>query len=168
MVSREYNTTQGTVNEPGEKPFSPESLRSRLRSEGLRCTPQRLAVYQTLCASSHPTAEELHAAVSKEMAMSLATVYNTLDLFSSAGLILRIPSKSGSFRYCGGQRSHMHFQFQGSDQMMDVPADLGEKIMESIPASILSEIEDRMGVRIDSVDVQLKGARAESAPSTDS
>ena len=52
--------------------------------------------------------------------------------------------------------------------MMDVPADLGEKIMESIPASILSEIEDRMGVRIDSVDVQLKGARAESAPSTDS
>ena len=144
------------------------ALRAKLRSEGLRCTPQRLAIYETLCDCSHPTAEELHAEVSQRLSVSLATVYNTLDLFSSAGIILRIPSKSGSFRYCGGQRSHLHFQYQGSDQMVDVPNDLGEKIMDAIPTSVLAEIENRLGVRIDGMDVQFMGTRSEQTEAVDS
>ncbi len=136
--------------------------------EGLRCTPQRLAIYETLCGSSHPTAEELHASVSSRMSMSLATVYNTLDLFSSKGIILRIPSNSGSFRYCGGQRSHMHLQYQGSDRMVDVPLDLGEKIMDSISESVLSEIEERLGVRIDGMDVQFMGTSSSGQEVVDS
>lgn len=160
MVSREPNTKPDAFHEANAPMASLEGLRSRIRSAGLRCTPQRLAIFQTLCGCSHPTAEELHDAVCQETAVSLATVYNTLDVFSSAGLILRLPSRSGSFRYCGGQTTHLHFQLQGSGHLVDVPADLGEQIMEAMPAEVLSKIEDRMGVRIDSIDVQFTGTNS--------
>ena len=168
MVSRESNTKLEAFHEADAPMALREGHRSRIRSSGLRCTPQRLAIYKTLCGCSHPTAEELHDAVSQDTAVSLATVYNTLDVFSSAGLILRLPSRSGSFRYCGGQTSHLHFQLQGSDQLMDVPPDLGEQIMEAMPAGVLSEIENRMGVQIESVDVQFTGSKSDNSRDPDS
>ncbi|MCH2133312.1 MAG: transcriptional repressor [Phycisphaerales bacterium] len=136
-----------------------EEVRTILRSAGLRCTPQRVAVYEALQHASHPTAEQLHDVVSQTMAISLATVYNTLEAFTTAGIILQLPSPSGCSRYCGQQQAHLHLRVSGSDEIMDVPMDLGQQIMQALPREVLSKIEDRMGVRIDSIDVQLSGAR---------
>ena len=52
-------------------------------------TPQRLAIFQQLAETDRqPSAEELHAAVRREMpTFSLATVYKTLDTLAIIGAV---------------------------------------------------------------------------------
>ena len=142
-------------------PSSPEfrDSRRRLREAGLRCTPQRLAILEALNHASHPTADQLHAMVSKELPLSLATVYNTLDAFSNAGLILRVPAPSGSCHFCGREAAHLHLHLGDGDDIVDVPEDLGNRIMEALPMDILAEIESRLDVSIDGIDLRLSGRR---------
>ncbi|MFQ5625160.1 MAG: Fur family transcriptional regulator, partial [Methyloligellaceae bacterium] len=59
-----------------------------LRGAGLRPTRQRVALAELLFARGdrHVTAERLHEeAVSNDVPVSLATVYNTLHQFTEAG-----------------------------------------------------------------------------------
>ena len=159
MVSSDSRSTGDVASHQSYGQMGPEETRAILRSVGLRCTPQRLAIYETLRRSSHPTAEELHATVTEGMPVSLATVYNTLDAFCSAGIILRLPSRSGVCRYCGEGKAHLHLRLEGKDELLDVPADLGGRILDSLPADVLESIESRMGIKIKGIDIQLSGAR---------
>ncbi len=62
----------------------------RLRAAGLRPTRQRVSLASLLFTGSdrHVSAEELHEeAVSASVPVSLATVYNTLNQFTDAGLL---------------------------------------------------------------------------------
>jgi hypothetical protein len=61
-----------------------------LRRAGLRPTRQRLMLGELLFSQGgrHVTAEMLHAeAVAADMQISIATVYNTLNQFTDAGLL---------------------------------------------------------------------------------
>ena len=64
-----------------------------LRQSGLRPTRQRVALAELLFARGdrHLTAERLHEeAVSNDVPVSLATVYNTLHQFTEAGLLREV------------------------------------------------------------------------------
>jgi Fur family ferric uptake transcriptional regulator len=69
----------------------------RLRQEGLRVTPQRLIVVEALAShSGHITADEiLQWAATRFPAINLATVYRTLDLLISIGLVAQTDFGSG-------------------------------------------------------------------------
>ena len=60
-----------------------------LHKTGLRVTPQRIAICELLLtAKDHPTASEIYGQLkSLYPSMSLATVYNTLDILVQMGLI---------------------------------------------------------------------------------
>jgi Fur family peroxide stress response transcriptional regulator len=62
-------------------PLDHQDLRTILERASLRCTPQRLAVYDQLSHSTdHPTAEEVYQAVRGHLPkISLATVYKALE-----------------------------------------------------------------------------------------
>jgi Fur family iron response transcriptional regulator len=65
----------------------------KLRKVGLRCTRQRLELGRLLFAkeSRHFTADILHEETKNgRVPISLATVYNTLQLFMKAGLVRRL------------------------------------------------------------------------------
>ncbi len=143
-----------------------EHTRELIRSAGLRCTPQRLAIYEQLRQSSHPTAEAIYGKVLQDQSVSLATVYNTLDIFTKAGLILQLPSRSGSSRYCAGRASHMHLLINGTNELRDVPKELGERVIGAIPDEVLMQIEARLGVKISGIDVQFNGSRVPSDSSS--
>lgn len=68
---------------------STEPLLAALREAGFRLTPQRRAVCATLAeASNHPTAQSIHAELSRDYpSLSLTTVYNTLDALVRVGAI---------------------------------------------------------------------------------
>ncbi len=75
----------------------------RLRAEGLKLTAQRRAIVQQFATDeSHPTAQELFERLRGAFPkMSFATVYNTLDALTHAGLsstlrsaLLRAPQKA--------------------------------------------------------------------------
>ncbi len=67
-------------------------LIERLRAQGHRLTPQRMAILRILTASEdHLSAERLHQMVKTEFPMtSLATVYKTIALLKGMGEVLEL------------------------------------------------------------------------------
>ncbi len=130
-------------------------------SHGLRCTSQRESIYAALMACKvHPTAEELHALVqgpNGDGAISLATVYNTLDAFTRHGLARRIaPTCGGSnaaFRYDADISNHAHL-VMADGSMQDFPPDLDQRILSHIPQQLIEEVERRMKVKIKRIGVE--------------
>jgi Fur family peroxide stress response transcriptional regulator len=66
-----------------------EDLIERLRTAGLRLTPQRLAIYRALVDTrEHPSAQALHEQLQDQLpSLSPATVYNTLEVLVEHGLV---------------------------------------------------------------------------------
>jgi Fe2+ or Zn2+ uptake regulation protein len=129
-----------------------------LESHGLRCTRQRELLYRALVSTkSHPTAEELLDAVhAHEPGLSLATVYNTLEAFVAKGIARRLPVGNGPSRYDGDTNAHLHVLTPGG-RFLDVPGDVGRRVMERIEPELVTEIERRMGVRVRGVRIEILG-----------
>lgn len=136
--------------------------RTLFARHGIRCTEQRVELYESLCASrSHPTAEELFWLVKERRpGLSLATVYNTLEAFCRRKLCRKIPSSEGGARYDADLSDHLHLT-TSDGHVRDVPDELGARLLESFPRPLLNEIERRMGVRILRVSVELVGDHSE-------
>ncbi|WP_049730966.1 iron response transcriptional regulator IrrA [Rhizobium ecuadorense] len=104
-------------------PHHPSPLQ-RLRSVGLRPTQQRIALARLLFSGGHRhvTAEDLHAqATASGVVLSVATVYNTLNQFTDAGLV-RILAVEGSRTWFDTNiADHHHFYVEGRGEIVDVP-----------------------------------------------
>lgn len=109
-------------------------IEKRVREAGLRPTRQRIALADLLFAKGdrHLAAEELHEeALVAGVAVSLATVYNTLHQFTEAGL-LRILAVEGSKTYFDTNTSdHHHFFIEGENRVMDI--DHGSVSVHNLP-----------------------------------
>jgi Fe2+ or Zn2+ uptake regulation protein len=135
------------------------SARELFTRHNLRCTSQRLALYETLRKSTcHPTAEELFRMVlSETRGLSRATVYNALEAFCKAGLVRQLPTANGCCRYDADMSEHLHLRIRETSEIRDVPADLGSQLLGNLPQDVLTKIETHMGVKIDGVTIQLLG-----------
>ncbi|MFU8828585.1 MAG: Fur family transcriptional regulator [Phycisphaerales bacterium] len=138
-----------------------EKTKNLFAQHDLRCTRQRARVYRALeSCCSHPTAEELHAMVNtgpEACSMSLATVYNTLEALCSAGLCQKIMPPSGSVgasRYDADLAEHLHI-VTPDGRLLDVPQQLGDRILSQIPGDALADLEAAMGVKISRISLQL-------------
>ncbi len=134
-----------------------DPIRALFAERNLRCTAQRLAVFEALTSSrSHPTAEELRSLIERQgVELSLATVYNTLDAFCSAGIATRLPSSNGSCRFDANTEPHLHITFRDQDTIVDVPDDLSRRLLDRVPAEVLGEIEATLGIEIESLSIEL-------------
>lgn len=107
--------------------MSSSAIVDRLRAAGLRPTRQRLALGVLLFGSGadrHVTAEELHdEAVSQGTRVSLATVYNTLNQFTAAGLLRQVLVGPGRLYFDTNIGDHHHFYVEGDGTLLDIPAD---------------------------------------------
>jgi Fur family transcriptional regulator, iron response regulator len=106
----------------------------RLRRAGLRPTRRRVMLSELLFANGdrHVTAEMLFSeARAAGLYISLATVYNTLNQFTCAGLLRRIgPDGSRSF-FDTNTTAHPHFYLDDEGILIDVPK--GGIALESMP-----------------------------------
>jgi len=130
---------------------------------GLRCTKQRETLFSALASSkSHPTAEELFEQVRCELpGISLATVYNTLHALANCGLCRRIPGGTGGgCRFDADTRDHVHICYPDG-RMIDAPVDVSERIVGSIPRSLLQALEREFGFELASVSVQVEAKAPE-------
>src|SRR5689334_4340167 len=88
--------------------------------------------------------------------MSLATIYNTLDALAACGMVRRLPCPMGSGACRFDAEVHDHVHVTTSDgRIMDAPDDLSGQLIGATPASVLSEIERRMGVKICGLSLQV-------------
>ncbi len=130
-------------------------VRAEFCRRNLRCTKQRVEVYQALAACRcHPTAEQLHRMLSEgSPGTSLATVYNTLEVLCEAGVCRRIPTTAGA-RYDADLNPHLHL-VTTDGRLVDVPADLGDELLAELPERLRERVEARLGVTIARIEVQL-------------
>lgn len=106
----------------------------RLRKAGLRPTRQRLALAKRLFegGSRHLTAETLHAeAQEANIAVSLATVYNTLHQFTATGLLREVFVDTSRSYFDTNTSDHHHFFFEDTGDLEDIPA--GQAVIKNLP-----------------------------------
>ena len=85
-------------------------LPSRLADAGVRATPQRLLVLQTLAAEPHDaTAQEIHARLREgKNRIGLATVYRALAVLKRRGVVDELSHRAGESCYRLCQPGHHH------------------------------------------------------------
>jgi Fur family iron response transcriptional regulator len=104
-----------------ERPY--RNALDQLRRVGLRPTRQRLALARLLFdkGNRHVTAEQLHSeAISAEVAVSLATVYNCLHQFTTAGLLNEVVVEPGRSYFDTNVDDHHHFFFEDTGRLLDI------------------------------------------------
>jgi Fur family iron response transcriptional regulator len=103
-----------------------KDLEQKLREAGLRPTRQRLSLARLLFSRGdrHVSAEQLHAeAQVARVSVSLATVYNTLNQFKSAGLLREIAIEGERSYFDTNTSNHFHFFDGGRQELMDFEAE---------------------------------------------
>jgi len=119
-----------------------EAFRVQCRQSGLKVTPQRTAVYETLLASTeHPSAEVVFREVRRLFpSISLDTVNRTLLTLHGIGLAFVVEGSGDAKRFDANLRTHQHFKcvkckriidfhYEPFDEI-DVPRNLRDKFTE--------------------------------------
>jgi Fur family iron response transcriptional regulator len=96
-----------------------------LRKVGLRPTRQRLELGWLLFSKGdrHLTAEMLFEEASKaRVPVSLATVYNTLNQFTDAGLLRQVAVDGSKTYFDTNVSDHHHFFVEDENALVDIPS----------------------------------------------
>ncbi|WP_373088055.1 iron response transcriptional regulator IrrA [Sneathiella sp.] len=113
----------------------PIDLEKKIRDAKLRPTKQRLALAQLLYTKGdrHVTAERLHGeAMESGVAVSLATIYNNLHQFTTAGLLREVVVDSSRSYFDTNMTPHHHFFHEQTGALEDIPK--SSLTVENIPA----------------------------------
>jgi Fur family iron response transcriptional regulator len=118
--------------------MSQTAIHEKLRLAGLRPTRQRLALAGLLFngGDRHVSAESLHLEALKARAgVSLATVYNTLNQFTEAGLLREVAIEGSRSYFDTNISNHIHFFLEDEERLVDIPvADLDIKGLPQAPS----------------------------------
>jgi Fur family transcriptional regulator, ferric uptake regulator len=129
-----------------------ETILERCEARGLRITGQRRVIAQVLEDSAdHPNVEELHArATAIDPRISIATVYRTVKLLDSAGILDRIDFGDGRARYEDAEREH-------HDHLIDVTTGTVIEFVDPEIEAIQEKIARRLGYRLTGHRLELFG-----------
>ena len=127
-----------------ERPYT--HIIALLQEAGLRPTRQRMGLARLLFDSGnrHITAEALHLeAKGAGIPVSLATIYNTLNQFTAAGLLREVIVEPGRAYFDTNTSSHHHFFFEETGDICDIPEeDVSIARLPSLPeGAALSRID---------------------------
>jgi Fur family peroxide stress response transcriptional regulator len=96
------------------------NLERRIRTAGLKVTPQRITVLRLIRKGNHPTAEYLFEKVKEKYAsISSGTIYHILDAFVERGVIKKVYTHGGVMRYDGIVKKHHHLHEEGTNRIED-------------------------------------------------
>ena len=135
------------------KKVSKTEAAARLKAAGLRPTRQRVALAGLLFrhGDRHLTAESLHGeAAHAGHTLSLATVYNTLNQFTAAGLLRQVTVDASRAYFDTNIGDHQHFYCEDDGTLVDIP---GETI------SVGGVPTPPKGLTVDRVDVVVRVRR---------
>lgn len=134
-------------------------LRQALQAGGQRFTEQRAAVYRYLAGTDvHPTADEVFSAVRRDIpAISLATVYKSLETLVGCGLAVKLTYADESARYDGRTDPHHHARCIACGGVTDIPGE--------IPSGEIEELRGRAdGFTVTGYRLELSGYCSDCLP----
>jgi Fe2+ or Zn2+ uptake regulation protein len=141
-------------------PLGHQDLRTIIENAGLRCTPQRLAVYDHLCQSAvHPTAEDVYQSVRSQVPrISLATVYKALEALVAVGVATKLTAGVGSTRcrYDARRDLHYHFRCLQSGTVHDLPTRFDPDLIAKLDPRLHEDL-NRRGFEVTGYRLELVG-----------
>jgi Fe2+ or Zn2+ uptake regulation protein len=101
---------------------TPAELTEAFRDRGLKVTPQRQLIFRLLYGNgAHPSAEAVYARAVEEMpAISLRTVYQTLNDLTAMGEIHALDLGTGATRFDPNVDDHHHVVCSSCGRVVDV------------------------------------------------
>ena len=124
---------------------------------GLKMTGPRRVIARVLSdATDHPDVDEVHQRANKlDQRISLATVYRTVRLLESKGILSRRDLGSRRARYePSGERNHFHLVDEDGGMVLEFAAPEAEVL--------LREIADRHGFDLKVIKIELFGQRKQA------
>jgi Fur family peroxide stress response transcriptional regulator len=96
-------------------------IRELLTEKGLRVTPQRVVVFETLVRlRNHPTAEKLIKKINEDHPnIATGTVYKILDTLVQKGLVEKVTTHEDNMRYDAILEKHHHLYCSESNRIED-------------------------------------------------
>jgi len=124
-----------------ENPVNPtdrfNAILERLKRQGHRMTPQRMAIVRAvLTHAGHPTVEQIHKQMLPDYpTTSLATVYKTISLLKAEGELLELGFGEHGSRYDGLRpRPHPHMICTRCGEILDLDMDSLEAVVAGFAA----------------------------------
>jgi len=119
-----------------------EKVVEKLRSKGLKITPQRLAIIEALEGNrNHPSAEDVYKELSRRYpTISYATIYKTLETLCELGELMEVNIEPHKKRYDPFTEPHHHFRCVNCGKIEDIP--LEEVPMPPVP----DEVQEKYGI----------------------
>ena len=135
-------------------PVAKSNIPNVLRGAGIPVTPQRLEIAAILLSKiQHVSADHIMKTLKgNNMAVSRATVYNTLRLFVARGIVRELIVDGVCSFYDSNTRPHHHFYDTDKSKLIDFPSeDTQIKNLPELPP----------GTELDSVDLVVRLRRLE-------
>ena len=146
LAGNETEAAAEFMFEAGEEHLFQQDRIDLLRQAGLRPTRQRLLLGEFLFSKGgrHVTADMIYTeAVAANLQISRATVYNTLNQFTEAGLLRQIGVDGSKSFFDTNPGAHHHFFVDHEDRLLDVPAPGVEidQLPEPLPGYEISRVD---------------------------
>ncbi len=135
-------------------PIAKNDIPDVLRRAGISITSQRVEIASILLSKiQHLSADNIRKTLkSNNMAVSKATVYNTLGLFVARGIVRELIVDGVCSFYDSNTKQHHHFYDTDKSELIDFPSD--ETQIKNLP-------ELPPGTEMDSVDLVIRLRRRE-------
>lgn len=123
-----------------------------LRKQGLRLTPQRLAILKVLVSNdTHPSAEQVFERVRQDFpTTSLATVYKTLAVLKETGQVTELGFCDDANRYDLATEPHAHLVCVSCKTILDPEVDSISQVSQQVAAKygfkLLNQRMDFFGI----------------------
>ncbi len=130
-------------------------LREKIKEAGLKATPQRLAIYESMRKLGHASVDMVVEDLKSSFpSLTVATIYNVLESFVNAGLLVRRFSSNNKMYFDVNVYEHAHFYDQEENSYMDFnDPDLVKIVMDYLSTKKIDKFE------VKTVDIQLVGKK---------
>lgn len=129
------------------------TIKEKIQQTGLKATPQRIAVYKEMQNLGHACADMVAENLKESFpSLTVATIYNVLDSFVEAGLLVKRFSSNNKMYFDVNTYDHIHIY----DEQMNAYRDYNDPVLVKMVTDYLNNVEIP-NFKFRTVDIQILG-----------
>ncbi len=129
------------------------TIKEKIQHTGLKATPQRIAVYKEMQNLGHACADMVAENLKESFpSLTVATIYNVLDSFVEAGLLVKRFSSNNKMYFDVNTYDHIHIY----DEQLNAYKDYNDPVLVKMVTDYLNNVEIP-NFKFRTVDIQILG-----------
>lgn len=97
-----------------------QNIKEKIQLSGLKATPQRLAVYESMLNFGHASADVIAESLKNKFpTLTVATIYNVLESFVNVGILNRRYSSNCKMYFDVNTHNHIHIYDRETNSYLD-------------------------------------------------